>query len=353
MSDSDAYEGEMGRSPRPSDLELDRLLAGKALSGDGDDELAGFVRDLHLTFARDPSEETVTRHLAAIVEAAQLLAEGGRAAATIAHGSSTDRGRSTRLSWRRTPVKRFAAIIALVLVLAAFGGAAGAGVLPDVVQGAVSDVANHIGVSLPGVGNGDRDDGQAGDVTDTPTTPGPAIVETTPNPAATTNPAVDGQTGQKDDGAVGDTVDGQANQKDDGAVSDKDDGQAGQGDDGQAGQKHDGAVGDKDDGQAGQKHDGAVGDKDDGQAGQKHDGAVGDKDDGQAAQKDDGQSGHNDDNQMGQKDDGQSGDAAQTPVTSAPPSPTTTTEAPAMPGPTTTGPSGSGNNDGAQGDGQN
>ena len=290
MSDPDAYESEMGRTSRPTDQELDRLLAGIPVSagGDGDEEdLAGFVRDLRLTFAQSPDEETVTRHLAAIVEAAQQLAEGeGTAATAVARGSSTDRRRPPRLSLRRTPVRRFATITALLVLLAAVAGAAGAGVLPDPVQGTVAGLADHLGLSVPG-NDGDRDDGTAGN----------------------------GNDGQADDGA---DTSGQPAAE---APSTPD-------------------------------PTATAGTADDGQADQKNDGAVDDKDDGQSGENDDGQTGEKDDGQSGQKDDGQVDDATGAPVVPAAPALTTTTDESA-PGTATTDRSGGGNDDGDQGNGAN
>ena len=173
MSDYDAYQEYMRRFSRLSDRELDGLLAGKAPSGNGDQaELAAFIRDLRASFQEKLAEATQARHLATIVEAAQLLAEGEDATATLVRpGLPPDRERSPRLRSRRNPVKRswlslprakFAAAAALMLLLlAAFGGAAYAGQLPDPVQAEVADIADNVGVQL---NDGQHNDVDEGDV---------------------------------------------------------------------------------------------------------------------------------------------------------------------------------------------
>jgi hypothetical protein len=119
----------MGRFSRPSDEADGGVPAGNALSAD-DAELVGLVRDLHLTFASNASEETVARHLAAIVETARLLDEGTVAVAgRIAQGSSRGRERPSRPSSRRTPMRRIALMNAVLLLLAVVGGAAASGVV--------------------------------------------------------------------------------------------------------------------------------------------------------------------------------------------------------------------------------
>jgi len=173
MSDSDAYQEYMRRFSRLSDRELDSLLAGKAPSGNGDQaELAAFIRDLRASFQEKPAEATQARHLATIVEAAQLLAEGEDATATLVRpGLPPDRERSPRPRSRRNLVKRSwlslpraklaAAAALMLLLLAAFGGAAYAGQLPDPVQAKVADIADNVGVQL---NDGQHNDVDEGDV---------------------------------------------------------------------------------------------------------------------------------------------------------------------------------------------
>lgn len=217
MSDYGAYQDDMGRLSNLSDRDLDRLLTGKAPLDGGDlEELAAFIRDVRVHFEVPPDEDAAARHLAAMYAAAE--------SATSETTTSLDRERSTQLRSRRkfmlrNPLsslraKLATAVVAGVLALSAFGGAAYAGALPGPVQDAVAGVANNVGVSLP-----DSNDIDNGDV---------ANVD-------------EGQLGNTDDGAVSDTNDGALGNTDEGTVGDTNEGDqnnsddASQGDQGQIG----------------------------------------------------------------------------------------------------------------------
>ena len=77
MSSFGAYEDEMGHFLRLSDEELARLLAGEAaVSDEAFDDVTSLLTEAHSTFATAPDAASRARHIAAISEASQLLANG-------------------------------------------------------------------------------------------------------------------------------------------------------------------------------------------------------------------------------------------------------------------------------------
>jgi hypothetical protein len=222
LSSGDAYEDEMGKLSRLSDQEIDRLLTGQEPPEGGDlGELAAFVCDTAAVLPETPDEATAAGHLAAIVAAAQLQVEHESSAprpsvnlSGLSRKALYFRGRRKQMSGN--PFSRLAGKIALaaVVVLAALGGTAYAGVLPDPVQGAVADVADTVGLSLPGAEN-ESDDG---------------VVEDVDNGAADdTDYGSVGDTNGGDQGAAGDDDQGDNDQ---GAVDEGDQGENDQGDQG-------------------------------------------------------------------------------------------------------------------------
>ncbi len=156
MSGYGADEDEMGYFPRLGDRELDSVLAGNAPAGRDDlRELAAFFRDTRTLFAEAPEAATAAKHLAEIVSAARLVADDGER--PIADRPARQRSRNPFSSLGT----RVAAAAAGLALLAAFGGAAYAGVLPGPVQGTVADLAGTVGISLPGNEN-DVDQGDVG-----------------------------------------------------------------------------------------------------------------------------------------------------------------------------------------------
>jgi hypothetical protein len=247
----------MGNLSRMSDQELNRLLTGKEPPEGGDfGELAAFVCDAAAALPETPDEATAARHLAAIVSAAQLqLEHESSALRPSVNPSGLNRKalyfRGRRKMMSRNPFSSLAGKLALVavIVLAAFGGTAYAGVLPDPLQGAVADVADTVGVSLPGAENA-SDDGVVEDVD---------------------NGAVD----DPDYGSVGDTNGG-----DEGAVED-DQGRVDQGDQGDNDQGDQGDQGSAVEDDQGSVDQGDQGNADEGdQGGDDGGGASGDQGDG-------------------------------------------------------------------------
>jgi hypothetical protein len=118
---------------KASDPEVDAVLAGRQTGGELDD-VATFFRELRENLVEVPSAALEATHLAAISEATRLAPSS----------VTQQRPRNRRFAARTT-----IAAVGLA-IMAAFGGAAYAGVLPDGVQGKVADIAGNVGVSLPG-----------------------------------------------------------------------------------------------------------------------------------------------------------------------------------------------------------
>jgi hypothetical protein len=263
LSSGGAYKDEMGNLSRLSDQELDRLLAGKEPPEGGDfEELAAFVCDAAAVLPETPDEATAARHLAAIVAAAQLQLEHESSAPRPSVNPSGLNRKALYFRGRRklmsnNPFSSLAGKIALVavIVLAAFGGTAYAGVLPDPVQGAVADVADTVGVSLPGAEN-DSDDGAVEDVDN-------------------------GAVGDTDYGSVGDTNGGDQGIADEGDQGDNDQGDQGSVVEDDQGDNDQGDQGDADEGDQGNADEGDQGNADQGdQGGNDGGGASGDQGDG-------------------------------------------------------------------------
>ncbi len=125
-----------------NERELDPILAGKATGGDFAD-VATFFRELR-SLEQPPSPSVEGRHLAAILEEASRRP-------SFAPDPQIPVRRARRLS---NPFRRLAARATIAAVglaaLAAFGGAAYAGVLPTPIQVEVAHIIRHVGIDLPG-----------------------------------------------------------------------------------------------------------------------------------------------------------------------------------------------------------
>jgi hypothetical protein len=143
------------------------------------EDLAEFLGDLRLAFPKlrlEPRDERA--HLAAMVEAARLLAGTGEASARSTSETNRPGDQASGLSKprRRRPMfKTRASKIAVVAVAAvtSLGGLATAGALPRPVQHTVASLADAVGVNLPdsdeqGDQNdqGDTESGDQGDQND-------------------------------------------------------------------------------------------------------------------------------------------------------------------------------------------
>ncbi|MGH2719600.1 MAG: hypothetical protein ACRDJU_13630 [Actinomycetota bacterium] len=147
----------MDDTPRLSDADLERLLAGKApLGGDDAPELRQFFQDVRSRYTKEAPASVQQEHLARIVAAArarspQTTSSWQPAAARASAGSGDGRP-----PWRRKIVLSsiFGSIttkilIGVVAAAAATGGLAAAGALPTPVQNAVASAADGVGVSIP------------------------------------------------------------------------------------------------------------------------------------------------------------------------------------------------------------
>jgi hypothetical protein len=128
MSVSDDYEDEMGLFDSHSDLELDSLFAEKMIPGDeGLEDIARHLRAVKRYAWAVPSEEVEARHVAAMVEAAQLPAEKADPVGRPVGTAAGPQRASGLPIWRRVmslTVKLAAATIAasLSMVGLAFAG---------------------------------------------------------------------------------------------------------------------------------------------------------------------------------------------------------------------------------------
>jgi hypothetical protein len=139
--------------------DVERLLAGRAPSGDGElAALADFVSGLKAAYPEEPVPVLVEAgHLAAMVAAAQLDLEGGDLAprrAGTSHGRVLYRPRffpwrGTRAGARPSAARLTAKLgLASIAFLLIFSGLALAGALPGPVQGFASRAAAALGIDM-------------------------------------------------------------------------------------------------------------------------------------------------------------------------------------------------------------
>ena len=143
MTGFGADEDEMRFFTRLSEREIDSVLAGNDPSGDGElQAVAAFFRDARAVLEETSTPAAETAHLTAIFAAARESA-----AVSV---PALSRPAAARRGKRFSPLAaRVSIAAAVVAALAALGGAASAGLLPAPVQRTVSDIARHVGISLP------------------------------------------------------------------------------------------------------------------------------------------------------------------------------------------------------------
>lgn len=183
MSGPDVYLDDMGFFSDTA--ELDRVLTGEVLPDDA--PLARFVEDMREAFPAAPvAAEVEMQHLMAMMAAASEIST----AEVRLLPSRLDRLRSS-----------LAARVGALTLAAGSGltGAAYAGVLPDPVQGAVSEAAAQIGVDLPHPDDefADQDVREATNERADDTTGGDDEAPPAPN----TSGGSDGSTGDTEDGS--------------------------------------------------------------------------------------------------------------------------------------------------------
>lgn len=150
MSPTDGYDDEMARIRRLSDPDLDRLLAGDASADDEDlGELAEAIRAIKAASGTEPDRAIQARHLALMAEDIRNLDP------TIAGGSPTHPAVTPSTPRRKSMLSTLFASLSAKIAAASFaavaatGGLAAAGALPDPAQQAVADAAAKIGLHLP------------------------------------------------------------------------------------------------------------------------------------------------------------------------------------------------------------
>jgi hypothetical protein len=162
MSDYGVSPSEMKRLSNMSDGDLDALRTGHAPDGGPQaDGMAQFVCDLGEAFPEPSTAHLEGVHIAAMMQAARLLADKGE---LVARPASKAYGPDCQASglpkpWRETMLGRMlapkaakvaAGAVALTLL---FSGVAVAGVLPVPIQNTVADVVQTVGIDLPGGAN--------------------------------------------------------------------------------------------------------------------------------------------------------------------------------------------------------
>lgn len=159
MRSHDVSPYEMSRFDDISDTDLEAVLAGRV---PGDDErlgdIARFARDLDEAYPLPSTEHCEGAHVAAMLEAAQLVAAKGdpvarpasKADGPVEQASGLPKPRRSRVMKSLLGAPLWAKITASALVvLMSFTGVAVAGVLPDPVQGVVHDAADAVGIDIP------------------------------------------------------------------------------------------------------------------------------------------------------------------------------------------------------------
>ena len=227
----------MDTNAKLSERELDLLLSGKGPSDDVSlDDLAAFFSEAADLLQEAPSEATSVRHLAAIAAAADAEFSQPSVGPSRANREAPGSRPRSKLVFRN-PFSSLARKLALagVLVLAAFGGTAYAGALPNPVQGAVSDAAETLGVSLP---DGDSDEGVVNNVDESAVNDvvGGTVGDTSGDEGiadgGAANDVYDDSQGEDDQGDHANAGDGDQGDDDQGTADEGDQGGADQGDQG-------------------------------------------------------------------------------------------------------------------------
>lgn len=157
MRSGGGSQGEMDDTPRPSDADLERLLAGKApLGGEDAPELRQFFQDVRSRYLKEAPASVQQEHLARIVAAARAQSPQAKSPWQPAAASARAGSGDGRPPWRRKIVLSsiFGSITTKILLgvvgaAAATGGLAAAGALPAPVQNAVASAAGGVGVNIP------------------------------------------------------------------------------------------------------------------------------------------------------------------------------------------------------------
>ena len=152
------YQGEMRKLRDPHVDDLDRLIRGEEHAEDHDLVLGAFVDQALKVAALPPSPSAELKHMAAVMEAAHRLVEMGQPVGTlpgIAAGPGLQA--STLLKPRRRLMlsSLFASLASklaaggVAVAMAATGGLAANGNLPDSVQDKIAFAAEKVGIDIP------------------------------------------------------------------------------------------------------------------------------------------------------------------------------------------------------------
>jgi hypothetical protein len=141
----------MKRFSDTNDSDFERLLRQRAAENDASphEDVTRFFSAIEDVYPEESTSALEERHVAAMMGTARAMDASVEANKLIAEAASASRARSRLLTQFASHRWSSVASIALLLVFLAFGGAAYAGVLPDPIQQATSDLAARIGIHVP------------------------------------------------------------------------------------------------------------------------------------------------------------------------------------------------------------
>jgi uncharacterized membrane protein YgcG len=140
----------MKRFSDTNDADFERLLGERVAENDASphDAVTGFFSAIEDIYPEEPTSALEERHVGAMMGTARAMEASVEANQLIAEAASASRARSRFIARFASHGWSSVAGIALLLVFA-YGGAAYAGVLPDPIQQATSDLVARIGVHVP------------------------------------------------------------------------------------------------------------------------------------------------------------------------------------------------------------
>jgi hypothetical protein len=141
----------MKRFSDTDDADFERLLRQRSAENDASphDAVTGFFSAIEDIYPEESTSALEERHVGVMMGTASAMDASVEANKLIAEAASASRERSRLIARFASHGWSSVAGIALLLVFLAFGGAAYAGVLPDPIQQATSDLAARIGVHVP------------------------------------------------------------------------------------------------------------------------------------------------------------------------------------------------------------
>lgn len=152
------YQGVMKPSKRISPKDLDRLFAGRgALPGGELEDISGLVEKVQSSYLPDIDPDLRASHVAAVMQVVNLTDKGDLAARPASKVNGPARQASGLPKGRRSFVLEslFATVSAklalggVAVAMAATGGLAATGNLPDQAQTAISHAVDNVGIDIP------------------------------------------------------------------------------------------------------------------------------------------------------------------------------------------------------------